>query len=174
MDVSHITEQIITALAPYLPILLSAGQGATEKIVEGFEKKVGEDLWGGVKGLPKALWEKLNPAIQSEPQLIEAAKEAGEKQDALALSPGNSELQKSAELYQTVLKDRLREFLKANSELAHELESLLKSHGKQTVEAGDESEISDVEQTAKQSGVSEQTIRATNKSKISSVKQTIQ
>lgn len=83
LDLIVLAKETVTFLAPFLPYLLKAGEGAAEEA----GKKLGEKAGGGAWDKAKALWAKLRPKAEAKPAALEAAQEvaaAPEDEDARA------------------------------------------------------------------------------------------
>ncbi|HKY42508.1 MAG TPA: hypothetical protein VJM50_05405 [Pyrinomonadaceae bacterium] len=79
MDIGALASSVTTALVPFLPYLLKAG----EKAAEETGKTVAGQSWEWAK----SLWTKLKPRVEAKPGALEAAQDAAqapEDQDAQA------------------------------------------------------------------------------------------
>lgn len=83
LDLVVLVKETVTFLAPFLPYLLKAGEGAAEEA----GKKLGEKAGGGAWDKAKALWAKLRPSAEVKPAAQEAVQgvaAAPEDEDARA------------------------------------------------------------------------------------------
>ena len=103
MDVNVLASSVTTALVPFLPYLLKAGEKAAE---ETGKKAVDQSWeWG------KSLWSKLKPGVEAKPAALEAAQD-------VAHAPEDEELR-------IALRVQLRKLLTEDQSLAEEVSRLL-------------------------------------------------
>ena len=103
MDITALASSVTTALVPFLPYLLKAGEKAAE---ETGKKAVDQSLeWG------KSLWTKLKPKVEAKPAALEAAQD-------VAHAPEDEELR-------VALRVQLRKLLTEDQSLAEEVSHLL-------------------------------------------------
>ncbi|GIL14956.1 MAG: hypothetical protein BroJett039_01290 [Chloroflexota bacterium] len=106
-DPSALAQQLVTLLAPYLP-LLTAG---AEKVGEGAAKKLGEKFSETGWDSAQKIWNKLRPKVQAK----EAAQEAVED---VVKTPNDADTQ-------TVLKKQIEKILAQDTTLSNELQTLV-------------------------------------------------
>jgi hypothetical protein len=100
MDPVALSTSVIAALAPFLPLLLSAGESALGAAGE----KLGTEA--GTRAL--ALWDRLRPRVESRPAALGAAQE-------VARLPGDADAL-------SALRLQLRKLIENDPTLAEELE----------------------------------------------------
>lgn len=105
MDITMIASIATSILAPVLPYLLKGG----EKAMEEAGKQVGSEAWGKAK----ALWAKLSPKVEEQPETLAAAEEA-------AQAPADENAQET-------LRARIAELLADDKDLAGEVETLVRN-----------------------------------------------
>jgi hypothetical protein len=78
MDVTLLANELVAALAPFLPFLLRLGEGTAEAA----GRNLGAEAWDHAK----ALWDRLAGRLEEQPGALDAAREAAEtpEDDALA------------------------------------------------------------------------------------------
>ena len=103
MDISSTAASLTAVLAPALPYLIQSGS----KISESLLQQIGADVWEKVK----AIWQRLQPEIESKPSALEAAKD-------LAESSEDEDLR-------AALRVQLKKILSTDLKLAAELAHLL-------------------------------------------------
>jgi hypothetical protein len=103
LDVVVLSKEIVTFLAPFLPYLLKAGEGAAEEA----GKKLGEKAGGGAWDKAKALWAKLRPKAEAKPAAQEAVEE-------VAASPKDEDAR-------AALRLQLKKLLAEDESLAREV-----------------------------------------------------
>jgi len=73
MDINALASSLTTALVPFLPYLLKAGEKAAE---ETGKKAVDQSLeWA------KSIWTKLKPGVEAKPEALEAAQDIAQSPD---------------------------------------------------------------------------------------------
>lgn len=107
MDIPTLAAQVTGALVPALPFLMKAGEKGAEII--------GQQLGAGVWETAKALWRKLQPAVQVNPQAVAAI------QDVVA-TPGDADAQ-------AALRLQLKRLLAADESLLAGLAQVLEAAG---------------------------------------------
>lgn len=108
MDLKLLADALVIALAPVLPHLIAGGTEA----VKAVGKKVGEETFE----LGQKLWTKLRKPVEENSRALGAA-------EAVAENPENDD-------FRAGLRGQLAEILKADPDLASELEKLLDSAGR--------------------------------------------
>jgi hypothetical protein len=103
MDVTLLANNLVAALAPFLPFLLRLGQDAAE----GAGRSLGTEAWEHAK----ALWERLGGRLQERPGALAAAQDAAE-------APDDDDARAAFRL-------QLRKLLADDARLASELRRLL-------------------------------------------------
>ncbi|MFZ1641627.1 MAG: hypothetical protein WAV07_09385 [Candidatus Contendobacter sp.] len=107
MDIPTLAAQVTGALVPALPFLMKAGEKGAEII--------GQQLGAGVWETAKALWRKLQPAVEANPQAVAAI------QDVVA-TPGDADAQ-------AALRLQLKRLLAADESLLAGLAQVLEAAG---------------------------------------------
>ena len=103
MDINALASSLTTALVPFLPYLLKAGEKAAE---ETGKKAVDQSLeWG------KSLWTKLKLKVEAKPEALEAAQD-------IAQSPDDQDAQ-------AAFRRQLKKLLTENKSLAEEVSGWL-------------------------------------------------
>lgn len=77
LDLVTLAKETVTFLAPFLPYLLKAGEGAAEEA----GKQLGEKAGGGAWDKAKALWAKLHPKTEAKSAVKEAVQEVAAAPD---------------------------------------------------------------------------------------------
>jgi hypothetical protein len=118
MDINALASSLTTALVPFLPYLLKAGEKAAE---ETGKKAVDQSLeWA------KSIWTKLKPKVEAKPDALEAAQD-------IAHAPDDQDAQ-------AALRRHLRKLLTEDQSLAEEVSRLLeqgKAAGNTVTVSGD-------------------------------------
>ena len=99
MDIGALASSLTTALVPFLPYLLKAG----EKAAEETGKTVAGQSWEWAK----SLWTKLKPQVEAKPAALEAAQD-------VARAPEDEDLQ-------VTLRVQLKKLLTEDESLAEEV-----------------------------------------------------
>ena len=117
MDIGTLAASLTTALVPFLPYLLKAG----EKAAEGTGKAVAD------KGLElaKSLWSKMGPKVEAKSDALEAAQD-------LAQTPDDEDAQ-------AALRRQFKKLLAEDSSLAEEVQRSLEGAGINVTASGDRS-----------------------------------
>jgi hypothetical protein len=153
IGVIEIATATITALAPYLPILLHGIQKAGEKFGDTLASKAGE---AAAAKIPK-LWGKIKDRFAQHPQLEHAAA-------LVATQPDDSS-------YQTVFAKALAVYLQQEPQLAQDLLELLGGESAVQKVAADHSSLVE-EVTQDMQGTGRQTVEATDNSVVRGIRQT--
>jgi hypothetical protein len=143
MDITILSQAIISFLAPFLPYLVKVGEKASEEI----GKKFGVASWDQAK----ALWRKLHPKLNIRPAAQEAVRDLVE----IPEDPDR----------QVALRVQLQKLFKENPSFAEELSHLMGPHFHSEVNVGNvrsEAEVTGIE-TQTVSGNAEFTSRVTSK-----------
>lgn len=143
MDITILSQYVVSYLTPFLPYLLKAGEKASEEI----GKKFGVASWEQAK----ILWRKLHPKLNIRPAAQEAVRDWVE----IPEDPDR----------QAALRVQLQKLLKENPTFAEELSHLMGPHFHSEVNVGNVAsgaEVTGIEaQTV--SGNAELTSRVTSK-----------
>jgi hypothetical protein len=99
MDIGALASSLTTALVPFLPFLLKAGEKAAEE--------TGKAVTGQSLEWAKSLWIKLKPEVEAKPAALEAAQD-------VARAPEDEDLQ-------AVLRVQLKKLLTEDQSLAEEV-----------------------------------------------------
>jgi len=102
MDTAALAQNVVAFLAPFLPYLVKAGEGAAK---EAGKKFTGE-AWERAQGL----WNKLRPKVEEKPAAQEVVQD-------LAKDPNDRDLQ-------AALRVQLKKLLSEDQDLAQEISAL--------------------------------------------------
>jgi hypothetical protein len=103
IDLTIIAKESVTFLAPFLPYLLKAGEGAAEEA----GKKLGEKAGGGAWEKATELWKRLSPKIEAKAEAKAAVEE-------VAAAPADDDAQGALRL-------QLKKLLAEDPDLAEEI-----------------------------------------------------
>jgi hypothetical protein len=108
LDFIMLAKETVAFLAPFLPYLVKAGEGAAEEV----GKKLGEAGGGGAWEKAKALWARLRPSVEAKTTTQEAVQE-------LAANPQDDDAR-------AALRVQLKKLFTEDESLAQEISKLQK------------------------------------------------
>jgi thioredoxin-like negative regulator of GroEL len=106
IDIAILAKETVTFLAPFLPYLVKASEGAAEEV----GKQLGEKVGGGAWEKAEALWVKLRPRMEA----TEATRDAIQE---VAAAPGDEDAR-------AVLRVQLKKLLAEDESLAREVSEM--------------------------------------------------